>query len=71
MRNKQVSTHAKIVFNRSGLGSLCVRGGAIDPILNVNAPVDDLRIRNLSFEVLAGESSIGSVWGTEVSAMSC
>jgi hypothetical protein len=66
MRNKQVTTLGKITLDSKSLLISRVTG-SIDPVLDINAPVDDLGSWNGGLKTLAGKGTISSVGCTEVS----
>lgn len=66
MSNKQVATLGKITLDsKSLLPSRVI--GSINPVLDINAPVDDLSPWDGGLKTLAGKGTISSVWRTEVS----
>lgn len=66
MHNDQITPFRQIPLNSISL----LLGGITqcpEPVLDVDAPVDDFGSGNCGLETLAGEGAVGSVWGTEVS----
>lgn len=66
MCNKQVATHGKVTLDGKSLLPVRVTG-SINPVLDINTPVNDLSTWDGSLKALASKGTVSSVWCTEVS----